>query len=290
MLTAKTTLIGLIGWPVSHSKSPLLHNAAAQALGLDVAYAAFPVRPTAESVAAAVRGAAALGMRGLNVTVPHKQAVIPLLDEVEAAAAALGAVNTIVFEQATADAPLRALGYNTDWSGFLADLADSKIEVGGRGCMVLGAGGSARAVAYALARAGGRVHLFARRIEQAAAVAKTLGPLFPQEHVSYHAWDEVAQIALQWVGPLIVNTTPLGMTPHTAASPWAEGWPFPRGSFVYDLVYNPAETKLMAQAHAAGCEVQNGLGMLVQQGAHAFARWTGADVAATAAAMRAALL
>jgi shikimate dehydrogenase len=170
-----------------------MHNAAAAALGLDLVSVPLPVRPP--DVAAAVRGLPALGFLGANVTVPHKQAVIPFLDEIHPAALAIGAVNTIVIggslaageQPAEADqlsavsdhsaepAPRALLGYNTDWSGFLADLETLGMEVANQECVVLGAGGSARAVVYALHAAGGRVHLFARRPEQAQELAADLG-------------------------------------------------------------------------------------------------------------------
>lgn len=274
-IDAKTQLVGLIGWPLGHSKSPEMHNAALAALGLDWAYVPFPVRE--EDVKAAVRGLRALGVRGVNVTVPHKQTVMRYLDKIEAAAEAIGAVNTIVFMRSAEGQKSTAVGYNTDWSGFLRDLRHYDVEVKGRGCLVLGAGGSARAVTYALTAAGGRVHVFARRIAQSRDVAQALAPHFPQEHLSYHELGELPQLAAQWEAPLIVNCTPLGMLPRVGTSPWPADLSFPAGAFIYDLVYNPAVTTLMKQAQAAGCQAINGLGMLVHQGAIAFKLWTGKE-------------
>ena len=261
-------MIGLIGWPVSHSFSPAMHNAALAALGLNWVYVPMPVPPG--RVGGAVRGLHALGFRGVNVTVPHKQAVMPFLDEISPAAAAIRAVNTILVEQASG----LLLGSNTDWRGFLADLAAKEVEVNGRQCLVLGAGGSARGIVYALFQAGGRVLLLARRPEQAYQLAADLGNGFVEE---IRSLAELESTAAQTKAPLIINTTPLGMSPHVNGSPWPDDVPVPAGSFVYDLVYNPPETRLMRQALDAGCHACNGLGMLLRQGAISFALWTGSD-------------
>lgn len=279
-INSKTQLIGLIGWPVSHSFSPSIHNAAAQALGLNWAYLPLPVAP--DQVATAVAGLASLGFRGVNVTVPHKQAVIPLLDKLGPGAQAIGAVNTIVV-----GANGRLTGHNTDWSGFIADLQDHNIPVANRDCLLLGAGGSARAVAYGLATAGARVHILARRRGQANRVLEDLRPYLPDANLTSQPLTQLGQRAAAVHAPLIVNSTPLGMTPNEASSPWPEAVPFPREAILYDLVYNPRHTRLMQQAEAAGCRAVNGLGMLVQQGAKAFALWTGQppDTAVMAAAI-----
>lgn len=298
-ISGKTRLIGLMGWPVAHSFSPRMHNAAARALGLDLVYVPLPVRPGA--VAAAVRGLRALGFLGANVTIPHKETVIAFLDEVTPAARAIGAVNTITIgasaftrgeelPQTTADdriarpqitipapqSPISNLqplkGDNTDWQGFLADLADRGVAVAGRTCVILGAGGGARAVAYGLAQEGGRAEIHARRPAQAQALISSLAPHLPEGALAARPWTARAQVES---GALIVNTTPVGMHPDEGESPWPEGAPFPKDGFVYDLIYNPAETRLMARAAAAGCRTANGLGMLLHQGALAFEVWTG---------------
>jgi len=267
-INARTQLTGLIGWPVSHSFSPVMHNAALAVLGLNWIYVPLPVPP--DRVGDAVRGLPALGFQGVNVTVPHKQAVMPFLDEISPAAQAIGAVNTILVEQESG----RLLGFNTDWRGFLADLVAKEVEVNGRHCLVLGAGGSARGIVYALFQAGGRVLLLARRPEQAYQLAADLGSGFVEE---IRPLAELESTAAQTKAPLIINTTPLGMSPHIDGSPWPDDVPVPAGSFVYDLVYNPPETRLMRQALDAGCHACNGLGMLLRQGAISFALWTGSD-------------
>ena len=261
-------MTGLIGWPVSHSFSPAMHNAALAVLGLNWVYVPLPVPP--DRVGDAVRGLPALGFQGVNVTVPHKQAVMPFLDEISPAAQAIGAVNTILVEQESG----RLLGFNTDWRGFLADLVAKEVEVNGRHCLVLGAGGSARGIVYALFQAGGRVLLLARRPEQAYQLAADLGNGFVEE---IRSLAELESTAAQTKAPLIINTTPLGMSPHVNGSPWPDDVPVPAGSFVYDLIYNPPETRLMRQALDAGCHACNGLGMLLRQGAISFALWTGSD-------------
>ena len=266
-LTAKTQLTGLLGWPVGHSVSPAMHNAAAAALGLDWAYVPLPVRP--EALPLALGGLAALGFRGVNVTVPHKAAVLSYLDAVYPVAQLIGAVNTIVVGDG------RLTGFNTDWSGFLADLDDHGLALGGRECVVLGAGGSARAVVYALASVGARVTVLARRPEQAAQLVAELGTALPGATLTTGALAAAAEVVGGIYHPILVNTTPLGMAGANAEqSPWPAGAPLPADAFVYDLVYNPPLTPLLRQAQAAGCRVANGLGMLVNQAAEAFELWT----------------
>lgn len=264
MIDGRTQLLGLIGWPVSHSFSPAMHNAAIAALGLNMAYLPLPV--AAERLPDALRGLGALGFRGVNVTVPHKEAALPHLSAIFPAARVIGAVNTIV----TGDGGLT--GFNTDWSGFLADLESYRLALYGRDCLVLGAGGSARAVVYALLRRGGRVTVLARRQEQAARLAAELGAAFPAA-ATVLSGDLAAAglLAASMDEPILINTTPLGMSGAAeAASPWPHDAPFPRGAFVYDLVYNPRQTRLIEQARAAGIRAANGLGMLVRQAAEAF--------------------
>jgi shikimate dehydrogenase len=256
-----------------------MHNAAARALGLDIAYVPLPVPP--DRVEAALQGLSALGFLGANVTVPHKQAVLPLLDTVEPAAQAIGAVNTIKVERnaqspiSTLQSPLTTLsGFNTDWAGFLADLRRHDIALKDRSCLVLGAGGSARAVVYALASAGAQVCVYARRPHQAQDLVQSLAPHLSSALLQWAAWDELQQ-GMQAEAPLLVNTTPVGMYPHEDQSPWPEGVTFPQGGILYDLIYNPRETRLMQQAREAGCQTINGLGMLLLQGALAFEIWLG---------------
>lgn len=273
-IDGKTQLIGLLGWPVSHTKSPALHNVVARAHNLNVVYLPLPVHP--EAVEAAVQGLPALGFVGVNVTVPHKQAVMPLLDEIDPAAQAIGAVNTILFSpQPDGSYPPKSTGFNTDWIGFQQDLANNDVSFQGRDCVVLGAGGSARAVVYTLLKAEANVILCARRPEQAQTLIADMLAHFQQAQITATAFDQIDAVLAQVVAPLVVNTTPIGMHPNVSESIWPDSRPFPAGSFVFDLIYNPAETQLMKQARAAGCGAQNGLGMLLGQAAAAFHIWTG---------------
>jgi len=258
-----------MGWPVGHSKSPQMHNAAFHAAGIDGFYALLPVEP--QRVGEAVAGLRALGLRGANVTVPHKQAVIPFLDELTPEARAIGAVNTIIVTSG------KLVGTNTDAWGFWRDLEDvgavDLLEPQDE-ALVLGAGGAARAVAYALASRRIPTRVLARRPAQAQNLAAELHPHLPQPQIlTAHAWEELPLLAP--AARLIVNCTPVGMSPHSHLSPWPEDIPFHSGQMVYDLIYNPARTPLMAQAQTAGARAWNGLGMLVQQGARAWELWTG---------------
>jgi shikimate dehydrogenase len=326
-----TFLTGLLGYPLGHSISPAMHNTAFQALGLDGRYDALPTLP--ERLAETVAGLRAAGYRGVNVTIPHKQAVMPLLDELSDAARAIGAVNTIVVglvnaEQAYAnpgnanldpvneihrlntqrplrawegvspapapasspapegasqvqpgisipDAGTRALlrGDNTDWLGFLHPLDARGFDLRGKSALLLGAGGSARAVVYALLQRGlAHLTIWARTPARAADLAHHAQTLSPS--LTIHPFTH-SLFPIPRSPALIINTTPLGMWPQVDASPWPAGLSFPAGALVYDLVYRPERTQFLRQAEAAGCATQGGLEMLVIQGAAAFELWTG---------------
>ena len=271
-ITGKTQLIGLMGWPVGHSQSPEMHNAAATALDLNWVYIPLLVDP--ETIETAVRGLPALGFRGVNVTIPHKEAVMDYLDAIDPAARAIGAVNTIVIDD-MGDGPVQLTGHNTDGAGFLADLAALNVPVAGRDCIVLGAGGSARAIVYALASQGATVYIASRRLSQSQHIAVAIRRHFPEATLHPLLLAAVSVPISKSDAPLVVNTTPVGMPPYADVSLWPKGLPYPDGTFIYDLVYTPAETKLLQQARKAGVATANGLGMLVEQGAAAFALWTG---------------
>ena len=223
----------------------------------------------------AVLGIPALGFNGINVTVPHKQAVIPFLNSIEQGARIIGAVNTIVVTRNSRlpENKWQLAGHNTDWLGFLSDLDSLQVNINQRDCLVLGAGGSARAVVYGLAQAGANVHVLARRSVQAEQLAADFAACGPGIQVDSLA--ALPTLITRLEAPLIVNTTPLGMIPEVDRTVWPDSLPFPTGTFVYDLVYNPQETRFMQQAQAAGCRTSNGLGMLIHQGAIAFELWTG---------------
>ena len=274
-ITAKTQLVGLIGHPVSHSVSPAMHNAAFDALGLDWRYVPLPVAP--EHVGDAVRGVRALGLRGINVTVPHKQAVLACLAEMPDAtltdaAHTIGAVNTIRVQE---DGTL--LGDNTDALGFIADLYEHGVELAGRRALVIGAGGSARAVVYGLAEAGcTEIVVLNRTLSKAQALVEAMQNSFRVVKVRAGEFPGGIDYDANEVD-LIMNCTSLGMSPNVEGLPWVEDVPFREGQVVYDLVYNPRRTRLLQKAEADGARAINGLGMLVWQGALAFALWTGAE-------------
>ncbi|MFH1524357.1 MAG: shikimate dehydrogenase [Chloroflexota bacterium] len=267
--------LGLIGYPLSHSLSPQLHAAAFRALGLDGEYQLYPVAPDDN------RGLAELTQRlrsgelqGLNVTIPHKQTIIPLLDELTPSAQAIGAVNTLYLKGD------QLVGHNTDAPGFSADLRRSFPEVAGeKNVIVMGAGGAARAVVYALLTDGCNVTLAVRRadVEQAAALIESMRPAAGDGSVRSVLLEAEALSPLADGIRLVVNATPLGMSPKVGDCPWPEDLPFPRVATVYDLVYNPRETLLLRRVRAAGLRAASGIGMLVEQAALSFACWTGRE-------------
>jgi shikimate dehydrogenase len=273
-IDAQTRIATLIGHPVEHSLSPLIHNTAFRAQGVNAVYVATPVRP--EAVGDAVEGLRALHFLGANVTIPHKQAVMPFLDAVSAQARAVGAVNTIVCDDAEGRPTLR--GDNTDVEGFLAPLETRADALNGAEMTVLGAGGAARAVVYGLLDRfqPSRLHLAARRPEQAEHLAGDLA-----EH------DEASALHPAALGDagagirasrLVVNATPVGMEPNDTATPWPEANDFGEGQVVYDLVYSPRETRLLCEAADRGADVVGGLAMLIGQAAAAYRQWTGRDM------------
>jgi shikimate dehydrogenase len=276
--------LGLTGYPLEHSLSPRLHAAAIDALGLSGKYSLYPVPPSVGNDAPLrqlleqVRGDQ---IHGLNVTIPHKQTVIPLLDEISPTARAIGAVNTIFCSAGC------LVGDNTDAAGFLADLngflSAKQVTTADQTALLLGAGGAARAVAYALDRAGWVITIAARRIEQAVQLAETLQistqNLLRAIRLDRNSLEDWLSTFKTTTGSqptlMIINTTPLGMFPNVSTTPWPEKLPFPPQSVVYDLVYNPQETTLVRAAHSAGLPAVTGLGMLVEQAVLSFETWTG---------------
>jgi shikimate dehydrogenase len=261
-----TFKLGLIGYPLSHSLSPQIHNAALRSCNLKGDYALFPIQPEDKQALKDLLNRVRSGeIHGLNVTIPHKQNVMPFLDNLTPTAESIGAVNTIYLRND------KLIGDNTDTPGFLADvklLIDSSVFSFQPSALVLGAGGSARAVIYALLNDGWDVTIAARRREQ----AKQLSDWFTNYQLQTTDFTlsnfELSNIAL------IVNTTPLGMAPDIDRSPWPASLPFPKNAAIYDLVYNPSVTKLVRDAHAQGLIATTGLGMLIEQAALAFEIWT----------------
>jgi shikimate dehydrogenase len=259
--------VGLLGWPVEHSVSPAMHNAAFDALGLAWHYELLPTSP--DQVEASLQRLKVQDYQGANVTVPHKQAVMPYLDQLADDARAIGAVNTLLLQEGS------LVGHNTDAAGFLAALREAGFEPAGQRALVLGAGGAARAVTYALAAAGCTTTLFGRTAERAAVLARCLGQLGLPSLVNAVPGSATLADLRPGAFDLLVNATPVGMWPHVDASPWPAALSLSSHWTVFDLVYNPEETRLLAQARAAGATPIGGLGMLVHQGARAFELWTG---------------
>lgn len=284
--------LGLVGYPLGHSLSPLLHMAGLAAYQAQGEYKLYPVPPSPAGLSELkdlLKEVRDGKMQGFNITIPYKQALLPYLDDLTPAAGAIGAVNTIYVSQG------RLVGDNTDAPGFHSDLHARLSGVDKcNQALVLGAGGSARAVVHALLQDGKQITIAARRLAQAENLIDSLhkadtglpsGEEFrsrvrstPQtiglslEGVSSY----LSQKAVQDGQPLlIVNTTPAGMVPDTSSSPWPKGLPIPTPAILYDLVYNPAETRLLRMARSQGIPAVNGLGMLIEQAALSFARWTG---------------
>lgn len=262
--------LGLIGWPLEHSLSPMIHSAALRSMGLEGEYRLYPIPPLpdgAEELKATLDRIRRDELDGLNVTLPHKQSILNHLDRWTPVAEAIGAVNTIFREGR------ELIGDNTDKDGFLHDLA-ATLSPEKRGALVLGAGGAAHAVAYGLCEEGWNVWITSRRSGRAVELVDTMRSL---------GYTNVSAISLlpgdvEAVSPnctLIVNATPVGMAPHTDASPWPMEVQFPTEAAVYDLIYAPQETMLTRAASKAGLPATTGLGMLIEQAALSFELWTG---------------
>jgi shikimate dehydrogenase len=269
-VTGTTRLAGIMGWPVSHSRSPLLHGFWLDQTGIDGAYVPLPVRP--EHIAQALRALPVLGFRGCNLTIPHKQTALSVVDRVEPAARRIGAVNTIIVAP---DGTLEAR--NTDIFGFRENLRETVPEwqpTAGP-AVVLGAGGSARAVVAALTDAGvSEIRLVNRTLSRAEIVARDLST--SATRIRVHPWSEVSSV--QRHAGLLVNTTSLGMS---GEPPLPLDLLLPSSAPVVDIVYVPLETDLLAAARRRGHPVVDGLGMLLHQGRPGFEAWFGAPVRVT---------
>jgi shikimate dehydrogenase len=257
-LSAHTKVAAVLGWPVEHSLSPEMHNAAFAAMGMDAAYLAFAVHPG--DLALAVAGIQGFGLMGVNVTVPHKEAIMPLLDEVHHEAAFIGAVNTVVNHGG------RLVGHNTDGRGFMRSLEEAGVDVAGKRVLVVGTGGAARAVSHYLCEESGAVCLWGRNAETSSRLAADLSINFKNIHL-LERMDNLADM------DVVVNATPLGLKD-------GDSLPFDvtsvrPGATVVDLIYR--ETPLLKAAAMRGCKTVHGLGMLLWQGVLAFELWTGEE-------------
>ncbi len=262
----ETRLVGIIGWPVEHSASPAMHNAALQSMGLNWRYLPLAVEPG--ELRAAVERIRAMRFAGANVTLPHKEAIVHLLDELSPVAKAMGAVNLIVRKKNGT-----LLGDNTDAQGFLVSLSTLVPDLRSRRVAVLGSGGAARAVVCALAQTGAIPVLFARRPHRALKMMHELRTHNPEAQGTVHSFRNLDRIGEQ--ESVLVHATPVGMWPDVKRSPWPDDLPIPNHLVVCDLVYNPTVTRLLARATGAGCQVLDGRGMLVEQAALSLEAWTG---------------
>ncbi|MBF0629251.1 MAG: shikimate dehydrogenase [Magnetococcales bacterium] len=261
---ARMHCFGVIGDPIEHSLSPYMHNRAYAVLGMtDHHYLPFHVRP--ENLAEAVLGMRALGIAGFNATIPHKEQLVALMDELDPMARLIGAVNTVVIRPDG-----RLIGYNTDGYGFVTALREVfAAALPGVELLILGAGGAARGVLAALLAEGAdRITLMNRTQDRAVTLAAQFAASFPGRLITAQPWSATLPAAR-----LVINTTSLGMEPHADPVPDLSG--LPESALVYDIVYAPPLTPLLHAARARGLKVENGLGMLIHQGARAFEIWTG---------------
>lgn len=266
-----TRIVTLLGDPVAHSLSPLIHNTAFRATGINAVYVAS--RVMAQALPAAVDGLRAMRFRGANVTIPHKQAVRDLLDEVSPRADAVGAVNTIV-HTTSSEGSSTLYGDNTDVAGFLAPLQPYAERLDGTTALLFGAGGAARAVVYALLTA-----YAPERLTLAVRTPAKAQPLLT-DFAAHDPHGALEVVPMKGAGPalrastLVVNATPLGMHPDVDRTPWTDAADFSEAHIVYDLVYNPTTTRLLREAAAHGATALGGLDMLIGQAAAAFEQWT----------------
>jgi shikimate dehydrogenase len=268
-INATTRCCAVYGFPIRHTASPAMQNAAFAALGLNWRYLAFEVHP--RDLRAAIEGARAMGFAGLNLTVPHKLPALKLMDALDQSAKKWGAVNTVCFESTGAGGrtKVRAVGFNTDADAIAAAVGeDLKLELRGARVLLLGAGGAGRTAALKLAAEKvAELYLVNRTVARARTVAAEIKKLFPSARVTlgYPASDV----------DLLINATSLGLNPGDSLPLDKKRFAPERARAVYDMIYRPAETALLKTARKAGCKTANGLGMLLHQGAKAFEIWTG---------------
>ncbi|TDF96784.1 shikimate dehydrogenase [Paenibacillus piri] len=271
-LDSYTIMYAVFGDPIRHSKSPIMLNRAFEETGINAAYAAFHILPG--QLKDAVNGIRAMQFRGVNVTIPHKLEVMDYLDEIDEGARIIGAVNTIVNDNG------RLIGYNTDGIGYVRSLKEETgIELSGKKVLMIGAGGAARGVGYALAKEGAsHIYIANRTRGKADELARNMSEFTSASGLGL---DEIAGV----IGEvsLIVNNTSLGMHPNEDGVPMDTSLIGDR-LVVSDLVYNPIITRFLRESEARGAKIHSGLGMFIYQGAYAFEYWTG--VPAPIAAMR----
>jgi len=264
-LTAHTNIFCIIGHPVEHSMSPTMWNPALQELGLDYVYVAYDVHP--DNLENAILGMRALGIKGMNVTIPHKENVIKYLDEIDPIAKKMGAINTIKNE----DGVLKAR--NTDAGGAKKSLIDAGCEISGKNILFLGSGGVARSVAYVLSEQADKIVLTDIVEKTALTVAQEIKQNMGADIEGKLSTESILNEEIQKTD-ILINATPIGMHPKMHASPISKNL-LHEDLFVFDVIYNPLQTKLMKDAAKIGCKTLGGLDMLVNQGVLAFEWWTG---------------
>ena len=266
---ANTELIGLIGYPIKQSFSPFIHNVAAELTGTKIIYMPFEVHSS--NLKNAVRGIVALGLKGFNVTVPHKVKVVDYVNKLSEEAAVIGSVNTVVNELG------KLIGYNTDVNGILDSLIPHKSQISGNEVCVIGAGGSARAVIYTLIRnfKPQKIYLVNRTEQHAEALKQHFKSKMKFDGIVTKELQQPDLINVLSSCSLIVNSTPVGMYPTIDDSVLSTADVFVKDQIVFDLVYNPVKTKFLQLADSRNAVTINGLNMLVQQAAKSFNLWTG---------------
>ncbi len=263
-ISGRTRVCGIIGDPIEHSLSPAMHNAAFKELNLEFVYVAFRVRK--DELRNAIIGARSLDVHGLNVTMPHKNAVTNYLDEMDLTAKAIGAVNTILNDKS------KFKGYNTDGSGALKALKENVLRLDGKKMLLLGAGGAGKAIAFHAAREVKELTILNRTVERAKELAEVLHKKFGKKTNGNLLSPQLIKEELE-AADILVNATSVGMHPHIDQSLVDSSWLRP-DLCVMDIIYNPMETKLVKDAKALGAQVVTGVEMLVYQGVASFEIWT----------------
>lgn len=274
-ITGHTRMGGLLGSPVSHSLSPMMHNDSFRALSIDYVYLCFDIGT--QQLPAVVQAFRDMNVFGFNLTMPHKRAVIPLLDELTDAAKLCGAVNTVRCDHG------HLTGHSTDGTGFLTSLARAGYPISGKTVTVLGAGGAAMAILAQMVLDGAeKIYVACRRSSSWQANEEKISRLSEAGRTVLELVDTGDAERLKSCiaeSTLLVNGTPVGMAPDTDASPLPQGQSmFHRDLLCADVIYNPRKTRFLAEAEAAGCRTLGGLGMLLYQGAAAFSFWTGQEM------------
>ena len=267
VISGKIRICGIIGDPIEHTMSPVMHNTAFEKMGVDYLYVPFRVKK--EELGKAIEGMRALNIRGLNVTIPHKVAIIPFLDKLDRLAERIGAVNTVVNDDGV------LTGYNTDATGFLQALLERGIEPAEKKMVILGAGGASRAISFTLAERGAHLVILNRLLELdwAEELAGQISHAFKKE-VKALKLDEENLLTVLEGADVLINATSVGMYPNIDETPVTANLLSP-DLVVFDIVYNPVKTRLLTEAEAAGAKTISGLDMFVWQGALAFEKWTG---------------